>query len=376
MAITDSTYTRNKKIISIVVVALFIGLLVLVILGILMFGNSGGTAPKPTKISPTPTPKYIEDTPIPTPEVSVNEDAKVFYILNESNKQPGILMSYDPNNQGAKEQSLDTKMIYLRLLDISNDNAYLAYINNNSILSFLELKSMTSVFTDLVFDDYDFYWLDDNNFAVITQTSINKFNPQNGKLIEDKQYKLPEDSFVISVSKDLNWVLAKENERLHRTYLYNLETSKPTYLELYDLGDEIAFNYLNWLYPNKLIFFNSIGLSSLDPSSMVQNKLLSLNITQVNAEKVSKLKPSANGYNFYIVYDGKLFSYSKDNLLAKQILDLNNYQFYNQRDFAVSPNEKFASFDRRNGSAIVINLKTLVSYPLCDLNCYYPVWEK
>ncbi len=376
MAITDSTYARNKKIISIVVVALFIGLLVLVILGILMFGNSGGTAPKPTKISPTPTPKNIEDTPIPTPEVSVNEDAKVFYILNESNKQPGILMSYDPNNQGAKEQSLDTKMIYLRLLDISNDNAYLAYINNNSILSFLELKSMTSVFTDLVFDDYDFYWLDDNNFAVITQTSINKFNPQNGKLIEDKQYKLPEDSFVISVSKDLNWVLAKENERLHRTYLYNLETSKPTYLELYDLGDEIAFNYLNWLYPNKLIFFNSIGLSSLDPSSMVQNKLLSLNITQVNAEKVSKLKPSANGYNFYIVYDGKLFSYSKDNLLAKQILDLNNYQFYNQRDFAVSPNEKFASFDRRNGSAIVINLKTLVSYTLCDLNCYYPVWEK
>lgn len=376
MAITDSTYARNKKIISIVVVALFIGLLVLVILGILMFGNSGGTAPKPTKISPTPTPKNIEDTPIPTPEVSVNEDAKVFYILNESNKQPGILMSYDPNNQGAKEQSLDTKMIYLRLLDISNDNAYLAYINNNSILSFLELKSMTSVFTDLVFDDYDFYWLDDNNFAVITQTSINKFNPQNGKLIEDKQYKLPEDSFVISVSKDLNWVLAKENERLHRTYLYNLETSKPTYLELYDLGDEIAFNYLNWLYPNKLIFFNSIGLSSLDPSSMVQNKLLSLNITQVNAEKVSKLKPSANGYNFYIVYDGKLFSYSKDNLLAKQILDLNNYQFYNQRDFSVSPNEKFASFDRRNGSAIVINLKTLVSYTLCDLNCYYPVWEK
>lgn len=376
METQNSSYSRNKKVVQIAIGCLVFGLLALVILAIVYFAKDNGSGGKVPK-TPTPTPTVLVDTVVPTPIIEVNNSASVFYILNESNKQPGSLMKYDPNISNSVEKTIDSKKIYLQLLEISNDNSYLAYVNNSSNISFLDLKTLGSSFTDEVYgDDDEFYWLDNNKFALVLEDSIKIFDPAKGDLIETKSFNFPTESSIISASVDLKWILAKEDTRLLRTFLFNTETSKITYLELYDLDDKVAFNYLNWLYPDKLVFFNSIGLSSLNPSNMIQSKMLSLNIFVEEANRLSKLKQSASGYNYYILFDGKFFQYSKDILLAKQILDLNNYQFYNHIDFGISPNEKFASFDRRNGSAIVVNLKTLVSYPLCDLNCYYPVWEK
>jgi hypothetical protein len=367
----EENYAKNKKLIYIAIIILLGGLLVLLILAFSFFYKP----PKDNNsIKNTPTPTPIDGTqPTIMPTVIVNENALLYYIAADSNNEPGQLMSFNPANQ--ERNTVDTNTAYTKLIAFDSNNSYLAFVADDGYLSFREMSSGKITKAQTGLPGITNFWYDADDFLVTDGSSLKILRAPEFKIAENRTINYDQASDFISISPDLQWVLAKESSRLKRTFLKNIDNGKINYLELYDLDDVVSFNYLNWLAPQKLIFFNSIGLSALEPNNMIQTRLLSFNIDITTADELSPLYKGAGGINYYFSYKGRLNRYVEGKLLNTQLLDLKSYSFYDPIKTAISPNEKYAAFDRENNAAIIINLNTTRSIPLCDFYCFDPVWE-
>jgi hypothetical protein len=363
------SYARNKKLIYIAIGFLLFGLLALLILGVAFFKQS---KPDPNALKNTPTPTVsISSVPITlTPSILVNNDAHLFYIASNS--------LYRFNSYTKENISIDTSVEYESLYSFNEDNTYLAFKSSDGYLYFRDMAQSKNIRSIKVTSDgKEQFWSDAQTFVIVSGNSYVKYSAPNFTQSETKDFNFPATSDFISISPDLEWVLARESSRLERLYLFNINSAKIQYLELFDLDDEVAFNYLNWLPPHRLIFFNSIGLSALNPDSMVQTRLLSFNIDITTGDRLTPLQASSGSGNtqYFFSYFGRLYKYVEGTLINTQILDLKDYNFLNLDQIAISPNSRYASFDRSNGAAIVINLSTLSSLSLCDFDCYDPIWE-
>lgn len=364
----SGSYARNKKLIYIAIGFLLFGLLALLILAIAFF-NRSKTDPDALKNTPTPT-VSITGPPITlTPSVSVNDDSRLFYIASNS--------LYRFNAYTKENIVIDESIEYLSLFGFNSNNSYLAFKAGDGYLYFRDMVQMRNIRADKFQNDTEQqFWVDDNNFVVVNADGYLMYSAPQFSQSEELVFDFPEASDLISLSPDLEWILARESSRLERLYLLNLNNEKIQYLELSDLDDEIAFNFLNWLPPHRLIFFNSIGLSALNPDSMVQTRLLSFNIDIATGDKLTPLQSSMGGTQYYFSYFGRLYKYVEGTLINTQVLDLKDYNFLDLDQIAISPNSRYVSFDRSNGSAIAVNLTTLSSLSLCDFDCYDPTWEK
>lgn len=363
----SGSYARNKKLIYIAIGFLLFGLLALLILAVSFFNQS---KPNPDALKNTPTPT-VSLTGVPvtlTPSITVNEDSKLFYIASNS--------LYRFNSYTRENISIDESIDYDILFGFNSTNEYLAFKANDGYLYFRNMAQSQNIRSSKISGEIkDNFWSDELTFVIVNNQGYIKYTAPNFNNGETFTINFPEASDLIAISPDLQWVLARENRRLERLYLFNLDTNKIQYMELFDLDDEVAFNYLNWLPPHRLIFFNSIGLSALNPDSMVQTRLLSFNIDITTGDKLTPLQSSLANTQYYFSYFGRLYKYVEGTLINTQVLDLKDYNFLNLKQIAISPNSRYAAFDRSNGAAIVINLSTLSSLSLCDFDCYDPTWE-
>ena len=363
----SGSYARNKKLIYIAIGFLLFGLLALLILAIAFINQS---KPNLDALKNTPTPT-VSLTGVPvtlTPSVSVNDDSKLFYIASNS--------LYRFNAYTKENVSIDSSIVYEELYGFNSNNEFLAFKASDGYLYFRDIEQSKNIRSNRINSDIkQQFWVDEDNFVLVNEEGYLKFSAPDFPQAENYIFDYPEASDLLSISPDLQWILARENRRLERLYLYNLNSQKIQYLELSDLDDEVAFNYLNWLPPHRLIFFNSIGLSALNPDSMVQTRLLSFNIDITTGDKLTPLQASLGGTQYYFSYFGRLYKYVEGTLINTQILDLKDYNFLNLDQIAISPNSRYVSFDRSNGAAIIVNLSTLSSLSLCDFDCYDPTWE-
>jgi len=363
----SGSYARNKKLIYIAIGFLLFGLLALLILAVSFFNQS---KPNPDALKNTPTPT-VSLTGVPvtlTPSITVNEDSKLFYIASNS--------LYRFNSYTRENISIDESIDYDILFGFNSTNEYLAFKANDGYLYFRNMAQSQNIRSTKISGEIkDNFWSDEQTFVIVNNQGYIKYTAPNFNNGETFTINFPEASDLIAISPDLQWVLARENRRLERLYLFNLDTNKIQYMELFDLDDEVAFNYLNWLPPHRLIFFNSIGLSALNPDSMVQTRLLSFNIDITTGDKLTPLQSSLANTQYYFSYFGRLYKYVEGTLINTQVLDLKDYNFLNLKQIAISPNSRYVAFDRSNGAAIVINLSTLSSLSLCDFDCYDPTWE-
>lgn len=363
----SGSYARNKKLIYIAIGFLLFGLLALLILAVAFFNQS---KPNPDALKNTPTPT-VSLTGVPvtlTPSITVNEDSKLFYIASNS--------LYRFNSYTRENITIDESIDYDILFGFNSTNEYLAFKANDGYLYFRNMAQSQNIRSSKISGEIkDNFWSDEQTFVIVNNQGYIKYTAPNFNNGENITINFPESSDLIAISPDLQWVLARENRRLERLYLFNLDTNKIQYMELFDLDDEVAFNYLNWLPPHRLIFFNSIGLSALNPDSMVQTRLLSFNIDITTGDKLTPLQSSLANTQYYFSYFGRLYKYVEGTLINTQVLDLKDYNFLNLKQIAISPNSRYAAFDRSNGAAIVINLSTLSSLSLCDFDCYDPTWE-
>lgn len=361
-------YNRNKKLIYLAIGIMLIGVLVFVIIGFALFYEPERVVVIPT---PTLTPTTLEPTSI-VPTIITNNESKLYYISSDSFDDPGILMRYDPLTKANEE--VDKISQYKDIIDINLSNTYLGFLNSDQKLNFYDIKNGSTLDTNYDIGSYG-YFFDDTTFALVSDQVVTLISLPDLKISDTIDIILPAESTIFGISPDLEYLLAKETEGFKRSYILEIDEKTVKYLERYDLEDEIAFNYLSFLPLHDVMYFNSIGISILYPSDMTTKRLFSFNINMDTASELTPLILSSSGSNYYYFYQTKLYRFSNDNFVNRQLLDLVDLNILEFNGFEISPDEAYIAMDRVDNSSVIIDLDTLRSTALCDFSCFDPYWE-
>lgn len=337
-------------------------------LGPRTYGNSNATTTPTAIVTSTPTPTLI----------AVNNKANIYLKQGVATNNPGGIESINPLTL-EKKMLVNTSNV-VSLFSWSQDNRYLAMtINENTsqIIAFWDNENNNILKTNLKYvaqsssiwnTNEEFTYLDYSNSALeITTITLPTLSLKTSK-IEIKQ-----DIAQAHISKQLDkviYAIAKDNSIVY----LNLETGKKASLNNIDINLS-DYQGAFWIDSTSFIFYSKDGIFIYDTNLTQAQTLVTLRSAEVDPLNSNGLTLSADRNNIYFVYESKLFKYSLNSKITKEIYNLTaELPLTSSIELSVLPNERNIALTYKEKTKL-LNVAKGTLTDLCDKFCNEVVVE-